>query len=116
MAFSLSRKPILSVARTITGSVQPLWPRFSIVRYPEKWGFFMRVQQPVRDRNMSLWQSAVRQALANRGDLSDAEKKQAEYGISLHAQSEQTATPLAAPAPAPQVAGKSALGSAANIA
>jgi hypothetical protein len=79
----------------------------------------MRVQQPVRDRNMSLWQSAVRQTLAGRDDLTDAEKKQAEYGISLHAQSEQTATPLAAPAPTAQgtqAAGKSALGSAANIA
>jgi hypothetical protein len=78
----------------------------------------MRVQQPVRDRNMSLWQSAVRQALANRGDLNDAEKRQAGYGISLRAQSEQTATPLAAPAATAtataQVGGKSPLGSAAN--
>ena len=59
----------------------------------------MRVQQPVRDRNMSLWQSAVRQTLANRNDLSDQDKKQAEYGVSLHAQSAQPgAKPLAAPA------------------
>jgi len=58
----------------------------------------MRVQQPVRDRNMSLWQSAVRQTLANRNDLSDQEKKQAEYGVSLHAQSAQPdGKPLAAP-------------------
>ena len=56
----------------------------------------MRVQQPVRDRNMSLWQSAVRQTLANRNDLSDSDKKQAEYGVSLHAQSEQIGKPLAA--------------------
>ncbi len=77
----------------------------------------MRVQQPVRDRNMSLWQSAVRQTLVNRGDLSDSEKKQAEYGVSLHAQSEQAdGKPLVAPAPAPQGAGQSPIGSPTNIA
>jgi predicted phosphodiesterase len=47
----------------------------------------MRVQQPVRDRNMSLWQSAVRQTLLNRNDLCDDDKREAEYGTSLHAQS-----------------------------
>ena len=31
----------------------------------------MRVQQPVRDRNTSIWQSAVRQTLLDRNDLSD---------------------------------------------
>jgi Calcineurin-like phosphoesterase len=74
----------------------------------------MRVQQPVRDRNMSLWQSAVRQTLINRNDLSDVERKQAEYGVSLHAQSVQVRKPLAAPTPAPQGAGK--VGSTTNIA
>jgi 3',5'-cyclic AMP phosphodiesterase CpdA len=77
----------------------------------------MRVQQPVRDRNMSLWQSAVRQTLANRNDLSDQEKKQAEYGVSLHAQSAQPdGKPLAAPAALPKAAIPSPVGSAANIA
>jgi calcineurin-like phosphoesterase family protein len=74
----------------------------------------MRVQQPVRDRNMSLWQSAVRQTLINRADLSDNEKKQGEYGISLHAQSEQNHRPLPAPVlPAPDA---SKMGPIANIA
>src|SRR5437879_9387736 len=77
----------------------------------------MRVQQPVRDRNMSLWQSAVRETLANRGDLSDQEKKQAEYGVSLHAQSAQPgAKPLAAPVPLPKAATQSQVGPAGNIA
>ncbi len=48
----------------------------------------MRLQQPVRDRNLSLWQSAVRETLANRGDVADDKKKQIEYGVSLHAKSE----------------------------
>ena len=47
----------------------------------------MRVQQPVRDRNTSIWQSAVRQTLVGRGDLSDSDKELAEYGVSLHAKS-----------------------------
>ena len=69
----------------------------------------MRVQQPVRDRNMSLWQSAVRQTLANRNDLSDSDKKQAEYGVSLHAQSEQIGKPLAAATEPPPGAGSEEL-------
>src|SRR5712691_6812918 len=77
----------------------------------------MRVQQPVRERNMSLWQSAVRQTLANRNDLSDSEKKQAEYGVSLHAQSEQIGKPLAAATePPPPGAGESPITSSINIA
>ena len=76
----------------------------------------MRVQQPVRDRNMSLWQSAVRQTLANRNDLSDSDKKQAEYGVSLHAQSEQIGKPLAAATEPPPGAGESPIASSTNIA
>ncbi len=76
----------------------------------------MRVQQPVRDRNMSLWQSAVRQTLINRGDLSDSDKNQAEYGVSLHAQSEQTGKPLVAATTLPQSTGQSPIGPPANIA
>jgi Calcineurin-like phosphoesterase len=76
----------------------------------------MRVQQPVRDRNLSLWQSAVRQTLINRGDLSDDAKKQAEYGVSLHAQSQQTGKQLDAPVEPPQAAGPSPMGSSANVA
>jgi hypothetical protein len=60
----------------------------------------MRVQQPVRDRSMSLWQSAVRQTLAGH-DLSDDAKKQIEYGVSLHAQAVAHNTPLT---PLPEVA------------
>lgn len=77
----------------------------------------MRVQQPVRDRNMSLWQSAVRQTLVNRGDLSDGAKQQTEYGVSLHAQSEQPGgKKLESPAPQPQALGQSPAGSSASIA
>src|SRR4030081_3133012 len=76
----------------------------------------MRVQQPVRDRNMSLWQSAVRQTLANRNDLHNSEKKKAEYGVSLHAQSEQIGKPLAAAATPPPGAGQSPIASPTNIA
>jgi hypothetical protein len=77
----------------------------------------MRVQQPVRDRNMSLWQSAVRETLVNRGDLSDDDKKQAEYGVSLHAQSEQPGgKKLEQPSPQAQAAGQSPVGSPTNIA
>ncbi len=76
----------------------------------------MRVQQPVRDRNMSLWQSAVRQTLINRGDLSDSDKNQAEYGVSLHAQSEQTGKPPVVTAALPQGAGPSKVGPPAKIA
>jgi hypothetical protein len=68
--------------------------------------FFMRVQQPVRDRSMSLWQSAVRRTLASH-DLSHDAKKQIEHGVSLHAQTAERGTPLpeippgaAAPSPA----------------
>jgi hypothetical protein len=56
----------------------------------------MRVQQPVRDRNMSLWQSAVRRTLAGH-DLTDDEKHRVEYGISLHAKSEEKGKPLPDP-------------------
>jgi Calcineurin-like phosphoesterase len=75
----------------------------------------MRVQQPVRDRNMSLWQSAVRETLAGH-DLSDDAKKLVEHGVSMHAQSEQNGKPVVAAAEAPQVAGKPAVSSSANIA
>jgi hypothetical protein len=73
----------------------------------------MRVQQPVRNRNMSLWQSAVRQTLVNRSDLSDRDKDQIEYAVSLHAQSQQAPGNPAAPPPPSQAAVQS---SAANIA
>src|SRR5580658_5424066 len=77
----------------------------------------MRVQLPVRDRNMSLWQSAVRQTLVNRGDLSDSAKQQAEYGVSLHAQSEQPGgQKLDPPTPPAQAIGPSPVGSPINIA
>jgi 3',5'-cyclic AMP phosphodiesterase CpdA len=77
----------------------------------------MRVQQPVRDRNMSLWQSAVRQTLANRDDLTDQEKKQAEYGVSLHAQSAQpSGKPLVAPAAPTKAVVQSKVGPVGNIA
>jgi Calcineurin-like phosphoesterase len=56
-----------------------------------KWGFLMRVQQPVRDRSMSLWQSAVRQTLVNDSDLSEDEKKNVECKVSQRAQSRQDA-------------------------
>jgi predicted phosphodiesterase len=73
----------------------------------------MRVQQPVRDRNMSLWQSAVRQTLADRDDLSDSDRKQVEYGISLHAKSAERNTPLPGPVPKDPT---SKVGPAVNIA
>jgi hypothetical protein len=77
----------------------------------------MRVQQPVRDRNMSLWQSAVRQTLLNRADISDSDKQLAEYGISLHAQSAQEgAKPLPDPVQQPKTDGKPQMGSPANVA
>jgi hypothetical protein len=53
----------------------------------------MRVQLPVRDRNMSLWQSAVRQALT-KYSLPDRDKKRIEYGVSLHAKTSETGLPL----------------------
>lgn len=58
----------------------------------------MRVQQPVRDRDLSLWQSAVRQTLSNRDDMSDDQKKQIEYGVSLHAMSQESGAPASAAA------------------
>src|SRR6202158_5396507 len=76
----------------------------------------MRVQQPVRDRNLSLWQSAVRQTLFNRDDLSNDERKRAEYGVSLHAQSAQANKPLTLPTAQPQAQGVSPVGSPSNIA
>jgi hypothetical protein len=77
----------------------------------------MRVQQPVRDRDTSLWQSAVRQALANRNDLSDSEKDQAEHGVSLHAQSEKPdGKPLAPPIPDQADAPTSKVGPPTNVA
>jgi 3',5'-cyclic AMP phosphodiesterase CpdA len=69
----------------------------------------MRVQQPVRDRNMSLWQSAVRQTLMNRNDLSENEKDQIEYAVSMHAHSRQPDEYPASPAPSPQAAGQSSV-------
>ena len=59
------------------------------------------MQQPVRDRNTSIWQSAVRQTLVNRDDLSDDDKKLAEYGVSLHAKSAENGTALPDPIPVP---------------
>jgi hypothetical protein len=76
----------------------------------------MRVQQPVRDPNMSLWQSAVRRTIVNRDDLSSDDKKQIEHGVSVHAQSEQDKEALPPPQPQPQIAGQKKLGPAANIA
>ncbi len=55
----------------------------------------MRVQQPVRDRNMSLWQSAVRQTLVNTR-LSDADKKTVECKVSQRAQAKQQKPPSGA--------------------
>src|ERR1700744_5209398 len=57
----------------------------------------MRVQQPVRDRNTSIWQSAVRQTLIDRKDLSDRDKELTEYGVSLHAKSAETGVALPDP-------------------
>jgi 3',5'-cyclic AMP phosphodiesterase CpdA len=76
----------------------------------------MRVQQPVRDPNLSLWQPAVRRTLVNRGDLSDEARNQIEHGVSMHAQSEQDDKPLPQALPQPQDAGKASLGPGANIA
>jgi hypothetical protein len=77
----------------------------------------MRVQQPVRDRSMSLWQSAVRQTLMNRGDLSDHEKDQIEYAVSIHAQSQAHEYPSAPPQAAGQSSvSQSSVGSIADIA
>ena len=76
----------------------------------------MRVQQPVRDRNASLWQSAVRQTLVNRDDLSDSDRKQAEYGVSLHAKSVERGKTLPDPVPVSAGAANSKVGPAVNIA
>jgi hypothetical protein len=76
----------------------------------------MRVQQPVRDRNMSLWQSAVRHTLTNRSDLSDHEKDQIEYAVSMHAQSQQAHGDPSVPAAAPTATGHSSVGSITDIA
>jgi hypothetical protein len=46
----------------------------------------MRVQQPVRNRNTSLQQSAIHQALASNEALSQEKKEQIEHNVSLHAQ------------------------------
>src|SRR5436309_10539859 len=70
----------------IAFSCSPLG-QFPLVDSP-KMEILMRVQQPVRDRNMSLWQSAVRATLGSR-DLPDDAKKRVEHGVSMHAQSEQ---------------------------
>ena len=76
----------------------------------------MRVQQPVRDRNTSIWQSAVRQTLVDRNDLSDDDKKLAEYGVSLHAKSSENGTALPDPIPVPDGAAKPIVSSPVNIA
>jgi hypothetical protein len=76
----------------------------------------MRVQQPVRDRNTSLWQSAVRQTLVNRDDLSDSDKQQAEYGISMHAKSVERGEVLPEKVPAPAGTTASKMGPAVNVA
>jgi predicted phosphodiesterase len=44
----------------------------------------MRPQQPVRDRSLSLWQSAVRETVQKRAEAADV-KAAIEHGISLHA-------------------------------
>ena len=76
----------------------------------------MRVQQPVRDRNTSIWQSAVRQTLVGRGDLSDSDKELAEYGVSLHAKSVERNEALPDPTPVPGGALNPKIGSPINIA
>jgi 3',5'-cyclic AMP phosphodiesterase CpdA len=76
----------------------------------------MRVQQPVRDRNTSIWQSAVRQTLVDRNDLSDDDKKLAEYGVSLHAKSTENGTALPDPIPVPGGTAKPIVSSPVNIA
>jgi hypothetical protein len=76
----------------------------------------MRVQQPVRDRNTSIWQSAVRQTLVGRGDLSDSDKELAEYGVSLHAKSVERNEALPDPIPVPGGALNPKTGSPINIA
>jgi len=55
----------------------------------------MRVQQPVRDRDTSIQQSAIHQALASNDALPQEKKEQIEYNVSLHAQSLQQATSAA---------------------
>jgi len=47
----------------------------------------MRVQQPVRDRNLSLQQSALREALTSNPNLSQEEKREMERTASVRAQS-----------------------------
>ena len=54
----------------------------------------MRVQQPVRDRDISLQQSAVHQALASNSSLAKEDKEKLEYNASLHAQSLQQANSI----------------------
>jgi hypothetical protein len=77
----------------------------------------MRVQQPVRDRDISLWQSAVHQTLSDRDDLSSEEKKRIEYGVSIHAQSEKKGgKPLDEPLPQAKTDGPPSTGHARNIA
>ena len=76
----------------------------------------MRVQQPVRDRNTSIWQSAVRQTLIDRNDLSDDDKKLAEYGVSLHAKAAESGTALPDPTPVSDALPKPTISSPANIA
>jgi hypothetical protein len=76
----------------------------------------MRVQQPVRDRNTSIWQSAVRQTLVNRDDLSDSDKKLAEYGVSLHAKSAENGVALPDPIPVAGGAPAQKVGDPINIA
>lgn len=63
----------------------------------------MRVQLPVRDRNMSLWQSAVRRALT-KYSLPDIDKKRIEYGVSLHAHAQERGSALPSVASAPPAA------------
>jgi hypothetical protein len=76
----------------------------------------MRVQQPVRDRNTSIWQSAVRQTLAGRDDLSNSDKQLAEYGVSLHAKSAEKNQPLPDPILVADGTSKPTVGSPINIA
>jgi 3',5'-cyclic AMP phosphodiesterase CpdA len=51
----------------------------------------MRPQQPVPNRNLSLWQSAVRQTLISRG-VDAAERHAVEHAVSIHAQAADAKT------------------------
>jgi hypothetical protein len=66
----------------------------------------MRVQQTVRDRDLSLQQSAIHQALATSDDIKPEQKENIELAASRRAQTivqaKQSEKPLTADVPAPQ--------------